>query len=128
MERTTAKHSPEVDDQLAHEEHALTHGNSDEGRSEARRAEAPSPDEPGFAPRPEAEVPAGDAPGWSEQQRRAALAATFPPSAFPARTMELAALAREAFADDELVAAIDALPDRLYDTPADLDRDLDRPD
>ena len=124
MERTTAKHAPRIDDQLEHEEHALTHGHNDEGRSEPRRAEAPSQDEPGFAPRPEAEEPAGGAPGWTEQERRAVLAATFPPSAFPATTGELAALAREAFADDDLVAAVEALPERSYDTVTDLDGDL----
>jgi Protein of unknown function (DUF2795) len=124
MERTTGKHSPAVDDQLEHEQQAMTHGAPDEGRTEARRTEGPVPDEPGAGIRPEAEVPAGADPGWSEQQHRAELASTFPPSRFPAQTADLVALARDAFADDDLVDALAALPDRTYGNVSQVAADL----
>ena len=124
MNRTTDKHSPRVDQQLAHEEAALVQGAPDEGRTEPRRMEAPSPGEGGIGARPEVEQPAGSAPPWSEQEGRAALAATFPPSAFPARPSRLAELAADAFADDVLVDALGQLPDRDYASVVDLDAEL----
>lgn len=115
MARTSAKHNPRQDDQLEHEEHALLHGNSDEGRSEPRRAEAPGPgDEADVGLRPDVVEPQGAAPSQRDVEARAALAATFPPSLFPARRDELVLAAEAAFAEDDLVASLRALPDSVY--------------
>jgi hypothetical protein len=66
MARTSDKHAPRLDDQLEHEEQALTHGAPDEGRTEPRRSEAPGPGEGGVGARPEAEDPAHGVPPVSE--------------------------------------------------------------
>jgi hypothetical protein len=47
---------------------------------------------------------------------RAALAATFPPSIFPTRRDRLVEEARSRFADDSVVATLERLPDREYET------------
>jgi hypothetical protein len=94
MPRTSDKHAPRRDDQLAHEEQALVHGAPDEGRTEPRRSEAPGPGEGGVGARPEVEEPAGDAGPQSEIEGRAALAATFRPTTFPARRDQLVEEAR----------------------------------
>lgn len=120
MSRTTDKHSPRRDDQLAEEEHALVHGTPDEGRTEPRRSEAPGPGEGGIGARPEAEEPVQGAPGVSAMEARAALAATFPPTMFPARREQLVDEAQARFADDALVIALERLPDRLYETVAEV--------
>jgi hypothetical protein len=116
MPRTSDKHAPRRDDQLAHEEQALVHGAPDEGRTEPRRSEAPGPGEGGVGARPEVEEPAGDAGPQSEIEGRAALAATFRPTTFPARRDQLVEEARARFADDSLVAALERAPDRVYET------------
>jgi hypothetical protein len=128
MARTSAKHNPLQDDQLKHEEHALLHGDPDEGRSEPRRAEAPGPgDEAGLGLRPEVAEPQGAAPSQRDVEARAALAATFPPSLFPARRDELVAAAEAAFADDDLVASLRALPDAVYRTAGEVWETLNEP-
>jgi hypothetical protein len=121
MARTSAKHNPRQDDQLKHEEHALLHGNPDEGRTEPRRAEAPGPgDEADVGMRPDVAEPQGTAPSQRDVEARAALAATFPPSLFPARRDELVAAAEAAFAEDDLVASLRALPDSVYTTSGEV--------
>lgn len=124
VERTTGKHAARLDEQLAHEEGALVRGAPDEGRTEPRRAEAPAPDEPGMGARPEVEEPAAVAPPLSDLDRLQALAATFPPTSFPARPDRLADAARAAYADESLVEAVAALPDRTYESVTDLDAAL----
>jgi hypothetical protein len=116
MARTSDRHTPRRDDQLAHEEHALVHGAPDEGRTEPRRSEAPGPGEGGVGVRPEAEEATGGAVPQSEIEGRAALAATFPPSIFPARRDRLVDEARSRFADDSVVATLGRLPDRQYES------------
>jgi hypothetical protein len=116
MPRTSDKHAPRRDDQLAHEEQALVHGAPDEGRTEPRRSEAPGPGEGGVGARPEVEEPAGDAGPQSEIEGRAALAATFRPTTFPARRDQLVEEARARFADDSLITALERAPDRVYET------------
>lgn len=65
MERVSSKHGPRIDDQQKHEEHALLHGAPDEGRTEARTAEAPGDGEPSMGtrnvPDDPADAPTGDA-------------------------------------------------------------------
>jgi hypothetical protein len=116
MARTSDKHAPRRDEQLAHEEQALTHGSPDEGRTEPRRGEAPGPDESGVGVRPEAEDRAHGAVPVSEIESRALLAGTFPTTLFPARRDQLVEEAQARFADDSIVVALERLPDRVYDT------------
>jgi hypothetical protein len=51
-----------------------------------------------------------------EAEQRAELARYLRPSLFPARPAELLAAAEEAFAPDEVLARLRALPDRQYAT------------
>jgi hypothetical protein len=120
MSRTSDKHSPRRDDQLDHEEHALLHGAPDEGRTEPRRAEAPGYDEGGVGVRPEAEEPGHGGPPESEREAKAALAASFPPSLFPAPSSRLIEEARARFADDELLVQLERIPARVYETVGDV--------
>jgi hypothetical protein len=64
--------------------------------------------------------PQGPAPSQRDVEARAALAATFPPSLFPARRDELVAAAEAAFAEDDLVASLRALPDSVYTTSGEV--------
>ena len=115
MDRRTT-HSPRTDDQLSHEEHALVHGTPDEGRDEGRRAEAAGPDEGGMGNRLDVEEPRGGAAPQSEVDARAAFAATFPPSLFPAWRDELIDAARLLYASDLLIAELEQIPDRIYES------------
>lgn len=118
MDRRTT-HSPRTDDQLAHEEHALVHGAPDEGRDEARRSEGPGPDEGGTGSRPEVEEPSAGAPPQSEVEARAAFAATFPPSLFPAWRDELIDAARRRYGAELLLAELEQIPNRIYESSGD---------
>jgi hypothetical protein len=123
MDRRTT-HSPRTDDQLAHEEHALLHGAPDEGRDEGRRSEGPGPDEGGTGTRPEVEEARNGAPPQSEVEDRAAFAATFPPSLFPAWRDELIDAARGRYGSDLLLARLEQLPDRIYESSGDAWREI----
>lgn len=116
MERGSDKHAPALDDQLKHEEHALLHGGSDEGRSEPRRAEAPGADEPGFGRRTDQDEHPGGAPSQQEIEARAAFAAAFTPGMFPTGRDALIEQARRQFADDELIDSLRKIPDRTYES------------
>lgn len=122
MQRVTTKHAPRRDDQLAHEEQALLHGSPDEGRTEPRRAEAPGDDEPGMGHRsdPGAEGAGRAATTAPESERKAALAACFAPSIFPARRDQLVEEARAHFADDATVDDLRRLPDAIYGSVDDV--------
>jgi Protein of unknown function (DUF2795) len=117
MARTSSLHGPRLDDQLKHEEHALLHGSPDEGRGEPRRAEAPGPgDEASIGVRSDVAEPQGGAPSQRDIEARAALAACFPPSLFPARRDRLIEEAEGRFADEGLMVTLRDLPDALYTT------------
>jgi hypothetical protein len=120
MQRVTSKHAPRRDDELAHEEQALLHGSPDEGRTEPRRGEAPGDDEPSIGRRPDPGEQGPDATTALESERKAALAATFRPSVFPAWRSELIEEATARFADDTTVAALQELPDRVYESVDDV--------
>jgi hypothetical protein len=109
-----------VDEQLQHEEQGFVRDDRDEGRDERRRAEAPGTDEGGVGARPEVHEEHFGAPSLDEVEDRAMVAAAFRPSLFPAHRDELIDEARAGFADDVFLADLTAVPDRLYDTPADL--------
>ena len=121
MARTSSKHGPRVDEQLEHEEHALLHGSPDEGRTEPRRAEAPGPgEEAGVGVRPEVAEAQGAAPSLPEIEARAAFAAAFTPSLFPARRDQLVAEAESHFGDEELIDSLRRLPDTVYASVGDV--------
>jgi hypothetical protein len=102
---------------MKHEEHALLHGSPDEGRTEPRRGEAPAPgDEASPGVRADVDEPQGGAPAQRDVDARAALAASFRPSVFPARRDRLIEEAEAGFADEGLIAALRQLPDGLYET------------
>jgi hypothetical protein len=117
MARTSSTHGPRRDDQMKREEHALLHGSPDEGRTEPRRGEAPGPgDEASPGVRADVDEPQGGAPAQRDVDARAALAASFRPSVFPARRDRLIEEAEAGFADEGLIAALRQLPDGLYET------------
>jgi hypothetical protein len=120
MQRVTSKHAPRRDDELAHEEQSLLHGSPDEGRTEPRRGEAPGDDEPSVGRRPDPGDQGRGATTAPESDRKAALAATFRPSLFPSCRAELVEEATARFADDATVAALDHLPDRVYESVDDV--------
>jgi hypothetical protein len=55
-----------------------------------------------------------------DAERRSALARSIEPSVFPARPAELEASAAANFAPDNIIRALQALPDRVYDTVQDV--------
>ncbi|MFP3900937.1 MAG: DUF2795 domain-containing protein [Acidimicrobiia bacterium] len=120
MGRTSDKHTPRRDDQLKHEEAAMLQGSPDEGRTEPRRAEEPGPGEGGLGVRPEAEEPYHGAATESEVEGRAALAATFPPSMFPAGRQQLIDEAEANYADEPLLRLLRRIPDRAYGTVSEV--------
>jgi hypothetical protein len=120
MPRVTSKHTPRRDEQLAHEEQALLHGSPDEGRTEPRRGEAPGDDEPSIGHRPEPGDEGADATTAPPAERKAALAATFRPSIFPAWRSELIEEAAGQFADAATIAELRGLPDAIYDSLQDV--------
>jgi hypothetical protein len=120
MGRTSDKNAPRRDEQMKHEESAMLQGSPDEGRTEPRRAEGPGPGEGGTGVRPEAEEPYYGAPTESEVEGRAALAATFSPTMFPARREQLIDEANANYADDALLRLLEQIPDRPYDTVGDV--------
>lgn len=110
-------HSPRVDDQLAHEAAALTHGAPDDGRQEARRDQVPGDGEPEIAvDRDDQDV---------EIDARSRLAATLVPSAFPGTGAALAEAAEAANAPPDFTAALRALPEgRIYEAFSEVWTDL----
>ena len=110
-------HSPRVDDQLAHDSGALTHGSPDDARQEWRRDQVGGDDEP------ETIVDRDDSD--AELDERSRLAASLRPSAFPATAAVLADVAEAARAQPHHVAALRSLPEgRVYETFAEVWSDL----
>lgn len=56
----------------------------------------------------------------ADAERRSALARSIEPSVFPARPAELEASAAGNFAEDGIIRALQALPDRVYDNVQDV--------
>ncbi len=110
-------HSPRVDDQLAHDTAALTHGAPDDGRQEWRR-------DLGGGDAAPAAVVAHDRSD-PEIDERSQLAASLVPSAFPATGAVLADVAEARNAAPSRVAALRSLPEgRIYETFAEVWIDL----
>jgi hypothetical protein len=113
MERETDKHSPRVDDAMAHDVESLLKGAPIESRAqESRLQEDP---EVGPGRRFDAE-PAGKGISASEADRRADLSRHLAAVKFPAGTDDLVAAARDATAPDDVVSALGLLPeDQTFD-------------
>ena len=110
-------HSPRVDDQLAHETEALTHGAPDDARQEWRR------DQVGAEGEAEILVERDDSD--AELETRSRLAASLVPSAFPGTGAVLADVAAEQNAPADFVSALRSLPEgRVYETFAEVWTDL----
>lgn len=107
-ERGSNEHGPRLDDEMAREVESLTQGAPVEARVEEYRAfEDPGDDEP----MPEALLLADD-----ETRARSELARHLRPSIFPADVETLTQCARDEFASDALLDALQALPAGIYRT------------
>ena len=110
-------HSPRIDDQLAHETEALTHGAPDDARQEWRR------DQVGAEGEPEIFVERDDSD--AELETRSRLAQSLVPSAFPGTGASLADVAEMNNASPDYVSALRSLPEgRVYATFAEVWEDL----
>jgi hypothetical protein len=107
-ERGSNQHGPRLDDEMAHEVESLTHGAPVEARvDEYRSFEDPADDEP---------MPESLLLGDDETRARSDLARHLRPSIFPADVETLAQCARDEFAPDALVDALQSLPAGTYQT------------
>jgi hypothetical protein len=116
MAEEAAKHGPRVDEELAHETQGLVRGGHDEGRTEARRQQAPGPGEPELhAPtRPEL---ARRGPAAGDVEGRTRLAGALEGTHYPAGRASLVEAARSNSAPQELIDRLAGLPDRrTFDT------------
>lgn len=128
MERGSAKHSPRVDDELDHEVAPLTHGAPDESRTEPRLQEAGGDDDPGLAVRRDVGGSDGTVLDDAVLDFRARLAASIPPSTFPANAAALQEAAREQNAAPDVLDALGAVStDRVYEAFGELWDDLGGP-
>lgn len=111
-------HSPRIDDQLAHDTAALTHGAPDDGRQEWRRDQVPADDEPEV-------VVDRDGSAEPELETRSRLATSLVPSAFPGTADILADCAEQNSAPPDIIAMLRSLPEgRIYNTVAEVWTDL----
>ncbi|WP_395108213.1 DUF2795 domain-containing protein [Actinomadura sp. SCN-SB] len=123
QEDRSDKHSPRLDDELAHETEGMVRGNHSTHAEEFAETE-PYSDAPTWEPgsqTPEP-VPEGSPPGMSAEdvEERSALARLLNGVRYPARPGDLAAHLSGADAPDRAVAALRDLPDREYVNVADV--------
>jgi hypothetical protein len=109
-ERGSDKINPRVDRELERETEALERGAPVPSRAEEfRQQEAPAEGEPAPDARPASAEGEGT---WRENaEARTELGRHLQPSAFPADRTALLASAREMHAPDEVIAALEELPD-----------------
>ncbi len=108
MDRESNKHSPRVDDALAHDVESLTHGSAEESRAQEGRLQ----EDPAVGPgrRFDGAVPGMDLTD-AEVEKRAELSRHLAAAQFPARRDELLAAAADAHAPDDVMQILDQLPD-----------------
>jgi len=117
MSDQNTTHSPRVDDQLAHDTAALTHGAPDDGRQEWRRDQVAGDGEP--------EVVVDRDGVDAELETRSRLATSLVPSAFPGTGQALADVAEANQAPADVLAMLRSLPvGRVYATLAEVWSDL----
>ena len=114
MDRLSNKHSPRVDEALAHDVDSLTHGSPEESRAqEGRLQEDP---EVGPGRRFDDSVPGMDLT-TGEVEERAELSRHLSAAHFPARREELLAVAADDHAPEDVMQALDRLPaDEAFET------------
>jgi hypothetical protein len=114
MDRESNKHSPRVDDALAHDVDSLLHGAAEESRAQEGRLQEDPAVGPGRRfdePFPGMELTDADVEKRTELSRHLAAAR------FPAGRDELIAAARDDHAPDDLMQALDQLPaDQAFET------------
>ena len=117
MERGSSKHGPRLDDEMEHEVRGMVQGKpGGGGRVEEWHDPEPSgEDQPEVAnlPEPDEDRPGGAPAGISveETEQRARFASYLNRSLFPADRNTLRRAAEEAHAPEEVLGAIDRLPD-----------------
>jgi hypothetical protein len=119
------KHSPRIDDQLAHETESLTRGAPIESRvEEGREQEGPGDEDRDT----DARTGPPGALGADEVEARRELSRHLRPSAFPADREGLLAEARDQNAPGPVLAALERLPDGIeYGTAHEIWAALDEP-
>jgi hypothetical protein len=117
------KHSPRLDDEMAHETQGMMRGGHSTHAEEFVETEPMSDGATWDPDRPEQEpVPEGAPPGMSARdvEERSALARLLNGVHYPARPNDLLEHVSGADAPDEAVAALEDLPDREYRNVADV--------
>jgi hypothetical protein len=113
MERGSTKHSPRLDEEMAHEVRGHLQGSGAGGRAEEWREPEPAgEDQPEVTLIPEGERPGG-APGaltTEEAERRSLLGRYLDLSTFPADSAALRRTAERHEAPDDVLAELDQLP------------------
>lgn len=114
MERESNKHSPRIDEAMAHDVSPLLHGSPEESRAQEWRLQ----EDPGVGPgRPSDEPIPGTDLTDAELQERAELSRHLAAAHFPARRAELLAAAEDDHAPDDVLRALGELPpDEEYPT------------
>ncbi|WP_432905698.1 DUF2795 domain-containing protein [Micromonospora matsumotoense] len=115
MERGSSKHAPRVDDQMSQEVSGLVQGPGTGGSrvEEFREAEPAGEDQPGATTAPAGDLRTGTPQGMTSQdvEARSRLGRFITMTALPGDRLALIANARENEAPDDLVAALDRLPE-----------------
>ena len=107
MERESDKHSPRIDDAMAHDVDSLLHGAPEESRSQESRLQ----EDPAVGPgRRFDEVRPGVGLSDSDLDARAELSRHLATADFPAYKEDLLAAAGEAHAPEEMVETLRGLP------------------
>ncbi len=104
----TSKHSPRIDDAIAHDTASLLHGAPVESRSQEERLQEDPSVDPGI--RHEAREAPGLGISEPDATERAELARHLAGAAFPARQEDLVAAAEADYAPDGVLAALRRLP------------------
>ncbi|WP_328348579.1 DUF2795 domain-containing protein [Micromonospora sp. NBC_00421] len=115
MERGSSKHAPRVDDQMSQEVSGLVQGPGTGGSrvEEFREAEPAGEDQPGATTAPAGDLRTGTPQGMSAEdvEARSRLGRFITMTALPGDRLALIANARENQAPDDLVAALERLPE-----------------
>ncbi|MEU1602729.1 DUF2795 domain-containing protein [Micromonospora matsumotoense] len=115
MERGSSKHAPRVDDQMSQEVSGLVQGPGTGGSrvEEFREAEPAGEDQPGATTAPAGDLRTGTPQGMTSEdvEARSRLGRFITMTALPGDRLALIANARENEAPDDLVAALERLPE-----------------
>ena len=119
MERGSDKHSPRIDDGLAHDTRPLTQGSPMESRAdEARQQEGAADDEPTTDALLSGDLHPGEQQDalldHDEAEARSRIASYLRPSIWPADRGELVACAQDLQAPAEVIDQLSQLPEGTY--------------